>query len=87
MEDCACVDFNNRCDEHKNLVIPPNLAEEIMYEYKRYNDEDAIGGEQSWESMGSPKFWENMETDGGNIPETDAMGREKFWEDMGRPNE
>jgi hypothetical protein len=19
MEDCACVDFNNRCDEHKDL--------------------------------------------------------------------
>jgi len=30
MEQCACVDFNNRCDEHKDLVIGPNLAAGIF---------------------------------------------------------
>jgi len=76
MEQCACVDFNNRCDEHKDLVIGPNL----------------LGGGYEPVSMGlmeegpNPQDIKEPEFESGYIPETDAMGREKFWEDLGRPS-
>jgi len=76
MEQCACVDFNNRCDEHKDLVIGPNLIG---------------GGYESFstglmEEFPDPQNIQTPEFESGYIPETDAMGREKFWEDLGRPN-
>ena len=80
MEDCACVDFNNRCDEHKDLVIGPNLV--------GGGSEPWISGEMEALPNGSPLIEsERLLFESQNIPETDAMGREKFWEDMGRPNE
>ena len=80
MEDCACLDFYNRCDEHKDLVIGPNLVG---------------GGSEPWNSGAMealPNGMPSVESrslifESNGIPETDAMGREKFWEDLGRPNE
>jgi len=71
MEDCACVDFNNRCDEHKDLVIGENLVG---------------GGYQPW-SSGAMEALPNGVTESTPIAETDAMGREKFWEDIGRKDD
>jgi len=71
MEDCACVDFNNRCDEHKDLVIGENLVG---------------GGYQPW-SSGDMEDFPNGMRESAQIPETDAMGREKFWEDIGRKDD
>jgi len=79
MEECACVDFYNRCDEHKDLVIGPNLVG---------------GGYQPWSSGAMEEISnpENLEApvnpvfESGQISEKDAMGREIFWEDLGRPS-
>ena len=71
MEDCACVDFNNRCNEHKDLVIGENLVG---------------GGYQPW-SNGAMEALPNGETESTPIAETDAMGREIFWEDIGRKDD
>jgi hypothetical protein len=71
MEDCACVDFNNRCDEHKDLVIGENLIG---------------GGFDPW-SSGAMEALPNGVTESTPITETDAMGREKFWEDIGRKDD
>jgi len=71
MQQCACVDFNNRCDEHKDLVIGPNLITGM------YEPMDMIPLDDFRELM----------NESGNIPETDAMGREKFWEDIGRQDD
>jgi hypothetical protein len=59
MEDCACVDFNNRCDEHKDLVIGPNLASGILFESIQtdggsISEKDAMGREKFWEDLGRP---------------------------------
>ncbi len=54
MEQCACVDFNNRCDEHKDLVIGPNLAEGLFLESDHIPETDAMGREKFWEDMGRP---------------------------------
>ena len=71
MEDCACIDFNNRCDEHKDLVVGPNLVG---------------GGHEPWNS-GAMEALPNGVTESTPIAETDAMGREKFWEDLGRKDD
>ena len=76
MEQCACVDFNNRCDQHKDLVIGPNL---IGGGYEPFSGE-------LMEESPNPQDIRLPEFESGHIPETDAMGREKFWEDLGRPN-
>ncbi len=58
MEQCACVDFNNRCDEHKDLVIGPNLLEGIFENESAYIPEtDAMGREKFWEDLGRPSVW------------------------------
>lgn len=59
MEDCACVDFNNRCDEHKDLVIGPNLAAGLLIEDTQTDggsipETDAMGREKFWEDLGRP---------------------------------
>ena len=59
MEDCACVDFYNRCDEHKDLVIGPNLAAGVFIEGTPTDggtipETDAMGREKFWEDMGRP---------------------------------
>ena len=71
MEDCACVDFNNRCDEHKDLVIGENLVG---------------GGFDPW-SSGAMEALPSGVTESTPIAETDAMGREIFWEDIGRKDD
>ena len=69
MEDCACVDFNNRCDEHKDLIVGPNLFG---------------GGYESWTSGGMEALPDGV-TESTPITKKDAMGRKIFWEDLGRP--
>ena len=65
MEQCACIDFNNRCDEHKDLVIGPNLlgggnepwssgAMEAITESGHIPETDAMGREKFWEDLGRP---------------------------------
>ena len=59
MEDCACVDFYNRCEEHKDLVIGPNLASGIFIENTPTDggtipETDAMGREKFWEDLGRP---------------------------------
>jgi len=59
MEDCACVDFYNRCDEHKDLVIGPNLAAGLLTQDPQTDggtipETDAMGREKFWEDMGRP---------------------------------
>ena len=59
MEQCACVDFNNRCDEHKDLVIGPNLAAGIFEQGPSLDggqvpETDAMGREKFWEDLGRP---------------------------------
>jgi hypothetical protein len=71
MEDCACIDFNNRCNEHKDLVIGENLVG---------------GGFIPW-SSGAMEDYPNGITESAPISEKDAMGREKFWEDLGRQDD
>ena len=71
MEDCACVDFYNRCDEHKEIVMGPNIL---------------TGNHEPLSQMPMEEFNE-LFYESSQIKETDAMGREVFWEDLGRPNE
>ena len=71
MKDCACVDLNNRCDEHKDLVIGENLVG---------------GGFDPW-SSGAIEALPNGVNESTPIAETDAMGREIFWEDIGRKDD
>ena len=58
MEDCACVDFYNRCEEHKDLVVGPNLVEGLFEEIKTDGgtipETDAMGREIFWEDLGRP---------------------------------
>jgi hypothetical protein len=59
MEQCACVDFNNRCDEHKDLVIGPNLAAGLLIQDPKTDggnipETDAMGREKFWEDLGRP---------------------------------
>lgn len=70
MEECACVDFNNRCDEHKDLVIGPNIL---------------TGNSEPLSQIPVNEFYETF-LESSQVKETDAMGREIFWEDLGRPN-
>ena len=54
METCACVDFYNRCDEHKDLVVGPNLVAGLNYESQPIPETDAMGREKFWEDLGRP---------------------------------
>ena len=69
MEDCACVDFNNRCDEHKDLIVGSNLF--------------GVGYEPL--TSGGMEDLPDGVTESTPITEKDAMGRKIFWEDLGRP--
>ena len=79
MEECACVDLNNRCDEHKDLVIGPNLFDGS---YEPWTS-GAMEAAPNPELLGKPT---HPVFESGAIEETDAMGREIFWQDLGRPN-
>ena len=71
MEDCACVDIENRCDNHKEIILGPNILTGNYDPLSKIEMED----------------FNELFTESAQIKETDAMGREIFWEDIGRKDD